>query len=493
MPDAPQSEVTATPASPLRLTIAGASGAGTSALVSCLRAARCRRPLVIADAPDGETHLDDLVAAAATADAGLLVVEASDGLTAAVRRQLLQLSALGVPQLVVVVNKMDGVGWAQTPFDRVAAEARALVDELGLSAAIVVPTAAAADENVTSRTGRAPWYQGPTLVAALEALSAADDPGSEEEARTGTDVADAFEATIVWTEAAPLLPGRTYLLRTATATVTASVVRLKYKTNPANLQRLAATTLVRGDVGVGNLKLERRIAFASDRGRRHASGFILLDQVSGRTAGAGRWHFALRRAENVHWQTLDVDKTARAVLKGQRPCVLWYTGLSGAGKSTIANLVDRRLHDLGRHTYLLDGENVRHGLNKDLGFTDADRVENIRRIGEVAKLMVDAGLIVGTAFISPFRAERGMARALLAEGEFIEVHIDTPLAVAEQRDPKGLYRKARRGVLKNFTGIDSPYEAPQHPDIRVDTTVTTADEAAEQIVALLRERGFLGI
>jgi bifunctional enzyme CysN/CysC len=202
-------------------------------------------------------------------------------------------------------------------------------------------------------------------------------------------------------------------------------------------------------------------------------------------------HFALRRAQNVHWQAIDVNKSARSASKGQRPCVLWYTGLSGAGKSTIANLVDKKLHALGRHTYLLDGDNVRHGLNKDLGFTAADRVENIRRIAEVAKLMVDAGLIVGTAFISPFRAERSMARTLLADGEFIEIFVDTPLGVAEERDPKGLYKKARRGELKNFTGIDSPYEAPENPEIKIDTTATPPEAAADLVISMLEERGIL--
>jgi bifunctional enzyme CysN/CysC len=209
------------------------------------------------------------------------------------------------------------------------------------------------------------------------------------------------------------------------------------------------------------------------------------------TVGAGMLRFALRRAQNVHWQALDVNKTARAAIKGQKACVLWYTGLSGAGKSTIANLVEKNLHSLRRHTYLLDGDNVRHGLNRDLGFTDADRVENIRRIAEVAKLMVDAGLIVSTAFISPFRAERQTARSLLGDGEFIEIYIDTPLLVAEKRDPKGLYKKARRGDLKNFTGIDSPYEPPVEAEIRIDTTNLSPEDAAETIVSYLRQKGIL--
>jgi bifunctional enzyme CysN/CysC len=305
------------------------------------------------------------------------------------------------------------------------------------------------------------------------------------------DVADQFEATLEWTGAQPLLPGRSYAMKTITQTPTATITRLKYRLDPATSQRSPAPKLERNQTGVCNVQLDRPIAFDPHRVNRHTGSFTFVDRSNGEVVGTGKLHFALRRAQNVQWQALDVDKTARAALKSQKPCVLWYTGLSGAGKSTIANLVEKKLHSLKRHTYLLDGDNVRHGLNRDLGFTDADRVENIRRIGEVAKLMVDAGLIVSTAFISPFRAERDMARALLAEGEFIEVFVDTPLGVAEERDPKGLYKKARRGDLKNFTGIDSPYEAPQNPELRVDTTTVSPEDAAEMIVSYLRGRGVL--
>jgi bifunctional enzyme CysN/CysC len=303
------------------------------------------------------------------------------------------------------------------------------------------------------------------------------------------EVSDQFEATVVWMSPSALLPGRNYLLQIGSKTVTATVAPLKYKINPNNLQHLAAAKLDLDEVGVCNLQLDRPVPFDPHRVNRHTGGFLLLDRQSGDTVGAGMLHFALRRAQNVHWQAVDVNKAARSTLKGQRACVIWYTGLSGAGKSTIANLVDKKLHSLNRHTYLLDGDNVRHGLNKDLGFTDVDRVENIRRIAEVARLMVDAGLIVSTAFISPFRAERQMARTLVAEGEFIEIYVATPIEVAEKRDPKGLYKKARRGDLKNFTGIDSPYEAPERPDLTVDTTVASAEDAAAMIVAYLRERG----
>jgi len=257
------------------------------------------------------------------------------------------------------------------------------------------------------------------------------------------------------------------------------------------LERLAAKQLELNEIGVCNLSFDRAIPFDPYAENRETGGFILIDKLSNDTVGAGLLNFALRRAENIHWQALDVNKTARSSLKGQRACVLWFTGLSGAGKSTVANLVEKRLHALGRHTYTLDGDNVRHGLNKDLGFTAADRVENIRRIAEVAKLMVDAGLIVSTAFISPFRAEREMTRYLMPPGEFIEIFVDTPLTIAEQRDPKGLYKKARRGELKNFTGIDSPYEKPENPELWLDTTALSPEAAAEKVVAFLQQRGAL--
>jgi bifunctional enzyme CysN/CysC len=301
-------------------------------------------------------------------------------------------------------------------------------------------------------------------------------------------VANQFEATVVWTDDEPLPPGRTYLLKLGTRTVSASVTDIKHRVNVNTLEKTAAKRLELNEIGLVNLSLDQAIPFEAYADNRQMGGFILIDRLSNRTVGAGMINFALRRADNIHWQHTDVTKASRSALKSQRGQVVWLTGLSGAGKSTIANLVEKRLHALGRHTYLLDGDNVRHGLNKDLGFTEEDRVENIRRVAEVAKLMVDAGLIVLTAFISPFRAERQLARELLDQGEFIEVFIDTPLAVAEARDVKGLYKKARSGQLKNFTGVDSPYEAPETPELRIDTTAIDPIEAAEQIVAWLEGR-----
>jgi bifunctional enzyme CysN/CysC len=305
-------------------------------------------------------------------------------------------------------------------------------------------------------------------------------------AEAPAEVADQFECTIVWMTDEPLLPGRPYLMKIGTRTVSATVTEPKYKVNVNTMEHLAAKQLGLNEIGVCNIALDRAVAFDAYTANRDTGGFILIDRMTNNTVGAGMLHFALRRSHNIHLQHVDVDKAARAQLKGQKPVVLWFTGLSGAGKSTIANLVEKKLFAMGRHSYLLDGDNVRHGLNKDLGFTEADRVENIRRVAEVARLMVDAGLIVLTAFISPFRAERAMARSMLAEGEFVEIHVDTPLAVAEGRDVKGLYGKARRGELANFTGIDSPYEAPEAPELSVNTTDLSAEQAADLVIAKLR-------
>jgi bifunctional enzyme CysN/CysC len=317
-----------------------------------------------------------------------------------------------------------------------------------------------------------------------DVIAAAGDP---------PEAADQFEASIVWMDEHELLPGRGYWLKIGTQTVTATIHEPKYEINVNTLDHLAAKTLGLNAIGVAAIATDREIVFEpytveGASPNRALGGFILIDKLTNATVACGMLHFALRRALNIHRQHLDVSRETHAGLKGQRPAVLWFTGLSGAGKSTIANLVEKKLVARGRHTFLLDGDNVRHGLNRDLGFTEADRIENIRRVGEVARLMADAGLIVLTAFISPFRAERHMVRRMVPEGEFIEIFVDTSLAEAEKRDTKGLYAKARAGELKNFTGIDSPYEPPQAPEIHIDTTEITADEAAGLIVGELMKR-----
>ncbi|MEQ1578348.1 MAG: adenylyl-sulfate kinase, partial [Hyphomicrobium sp.] len=303
------------------------------------------------------------------------------------------------------------------------------------------------------------------------------------------EIADQLAAHIVWAAEDPLLPGRPYRMQCGGQSATASVSTLKYKINSSNLEHVAARQLEKAETGFCNLSISRPIVFDPFEMGGETGQFTLSDTVSGETVGAGLIRFGLRRAENVHWQALSIDKTARATAKLQQPCCLWFTGLSGSGKSTIANLLERKLHSTGRHTYILDGDNVRHGLNRDLGFADADRVENIRRVAEVAKLMVDAGLIVIVSFISPFRAERRMARELFQSGEFLEVFVETPIEVCEARDPKGLYAKARQGLIRNFTGIDSDYELPEAPELRLDTTTAEPADLAERLLAELGGRG----
>ncbi len=355
------------------------------------------------------------------------------------------------------------------PSGRLSRVARILVGDVD------VPAAAAGQSITVTLSDEVDVSRG-------DVLASADAPPA---------IADQFEATIVWMHERPMLQGRSYLLKIGTRTVPATVSPIKYKVNVNTLEHVAARTLELNDIGVCGLQLSHPVVFEPYAESRDLGGFILIDRITNTTVGAGLLHFALRRSQNVHWQALDVHKEARAEIKNQKPCVVWFTGLSGAGKSTIANLVEKRLHAFGCHTYLLDGDNVRHGLNKDLGFTEADRVENIRRVAEVARLMVDAGLIVLVSFISPFRSERRMARELVAEGEFIEVFVDTPLAVAEQRDPKGLYRKARRGELKNFTGVDSPYEPPERSEVTLDTTRLSPEQAARTVLDALERAGVI--
>ncbi|HIZ50980.1 MAG TPA: adenylyl-sulfate kinase, partial [Candidatus Pseudomonas excrementavium] len=315
-----------------------------------------------------------------------------------------------------------------------------------------------------------------------DVIATADEPSS---------VADQFQVTLIWMHEQPMLGGRPYLMKIGGKTVPVTLAAPKYKINVNTLEHLAAKELALNEVGICNLSSSQPVAFDSYQSNRETGSFILIDRLSNATVGAGLIDFSLRRSQNIHMQHTDVGQKERAEQLGQKPVLLWFTGLSGAGKSAIANLLETRLYARGQHTYLLDGDNVRHGLNRDLGFTDADRVENIRRVAEVGKLFVDAGLITLTAFISPFRSEREMARKLLGDDAFLEVFIDTPLAIAEERDPKGLYKKVRRGELKNFTGIDSPYETPENPDIHIDTTRESPEQAVDRIIATLIERGHI--
>ncbi len=528
------------------------------------------RRFIVADTPGHEQYTRNMVTGASTAEAAVVLVDARKGVLEQTRRHAWIAHLLGIRQLILAVNKMDLVGFDEKVFDGVVAQFGAFAAGVGVDVFTAIPLSGLTGDNVLRPASEAmPWYAGPTLLAALEAVPVEADqeaarplrlpvqwvnrphqdfrgfagliaagtvrPGDavrvlpsgtstrvsrvlvgdadvpeapagqsvtvtlvdEVECARGSmivaaeappEVADQFEATIVWMAQEPMLPGRGYWLKLATQTVSAIVHAPKYEIAINSQEHRAAKTLSSNAIGVAEIATDAPIVFEPYVDSRTLGGFILVDKISNATVACGMLHFALRRASNIHWQAIEISREAHAAQKRQRPAVVWLTGLSGAGKSTIANLVEKRLHALGRHSFLLDGDNVRHGLNRDLGFTDADRVENIRRVGEVAKLMADAGLIVITAFISPFRAEREMVRAMLPPGEFIEVFVDTSLAEAERRDPKGLYAKARAGQLANFTGLDSPYEAPEAPQLRIDTGKMSAEEAAEVIMGMVQGR-----
>ena len=522
-----------------------------------------RRKFIVADTPGHEQYTRNMITGASTADLAVILIDARKGVLTQTRRHSYLTHLIGIEHVVLAVNKMDLVGFDQSRFDAIAAEYRSFAKSIGIGTIEAIPISAIGGDNIAARSGRTPWYRGPSLIEYLETVDLnlskdrtaafrmpvqwvnrpnldfrgfagliaggevrAGDPvrvmPSGKTARVSrivafggdlpcavagqsitlclaeeidcsrgdvivaadapAQIADQFEATLVWMADEPLLPGHPYWLKLGTQTATATVQAPKYQVNVNTLEHLAAKTLELNAIGVVNLSTDRPLVFEPYAASRELGGFIVVDKLTNATVAAGMIHFSLRRSQNIHWQALDISRESRARLKNQKPAVLWFTGLSGAGKSTIANLVEKKLHRMNRHTFLLDGDNVRHGLNKDLGFTNADRVENIRRVGEVARLMTDAGLIVITAFISPFRAERQMVRDMIAAGEFIEVFVDTPLIDAEKRDVKGLYKKARAGTLANFTGIDSPYEAPAAPEIHIDTTRTSPQEAADLIV-----------
>jgi bifunctional enzyme CysN/CysC len=527
-----------------------------------------QRAFIVADTPGHEQYTRNMATGASTSELAVILVDARKGILAQTRRHAFICSLLGIRHLVLGINKMDLVAFEQRRFADTTRSFDAFAANLGDVTVTAIPLSARFGDNVTERSARTPWYEGPTLLEHLQSVDIANRnarlpfrfpvqwvnrpdgdfrgfsgtvmsgavapgesvlvAGSGRSARvkeivtfdgvlacaqegdavtltfdTDIDIArgdlladpreppefvDQFAAHVIWMSDHPLVPGRSYLLKIGTRTVPATITALKHRIDVDTLAHLADRTLSLNEVGFCNLSTAVPVAFDPYAVNRDTGAFILIDRFTNETAGAGMIAFGLRRASNIHWQALTVGRPQRAALKEQTPAVLWLTGLSGAGKSTIADAVERKLLALGRHTMLLDGDNVRHGLNRDLGFTDADRVENVRRVGEVAKLMTEAGLIVICSFISPFRAERRMVRELTAPSTFLEIFVDTPLDECIRRDPKGLYAKAKAGRIEHFTGLDSPYEAPEDPEITLVTIGVSPQRAAEEILDELRVR-----
>ena len=531
-----------------------------------------KRKFIVADTPGHVQYTRNMATGASTADLAILLIDARRGVLEQTRRHAFIASSLGIRKLVLAINKMDLQNYEQSVFDDIENDFIEFAEELAAGIEIqAIPMSALEGTNITTKSDKTPWYDGPSLMEYLETVPVDDErlnapfrlpvqyvnrpnldfrgfsgqipsgtvrvgdrvktlPSAKEttvtkiltgdkevqEAVAGesvticfadevdtsrgdlictaeepAEVADQFQTRIFWMSDEKMLPGRRYLLKIGSKTVTAQINETKFRIDMSDLQDRPARDLSLNEVGVCTMSLDQAIPFDAYNDIRETGAFILIDRLTNNTVGMGMIDFALRRAGNIHWQSVDVNKQAHSSQKGQKPAVLWFTGLSGSGKSTIANALQKRLFSIDRHTYLLDGDNVRHGLNRDLGFTDADRVENIRRVAEVSKLMVDAGLVTLVSFISPFRSERRMARNMVEDAEFVEIYVNTPLNVAEQRDVKGLYKRAREGKIKNFTGIDSPYEPPLEAEIEIDTTSMTADEAAELIVDWMKQRGML--
>ncbi|GAB2586946.1 adenylyl-sulfate kinase [Dyella jejuensis] len=519
------------------------------------------RHFVVADCPGHEQYTRNMATGASHADLAVVLVDARKGLLSQTRRHTYICALMGIRTVILAVNKMDLVGYAQDVYDSIRSAYEALARQLGITVVHTLPVAALGGDNVGVRSSHMPWYTGRTLLEHLESVNVAPHesadfrmpvqwvnrpdqsfrgyagtvcggrirPGDEIVVQPGTqrarvarivsadgdlaeaqagnaitltldrevdisrgDViamaicpapeADQFAAHLLWMGDTPLLPNRGYWLKIGARTVNARITAIKHKVDVNTQAQLAAHRLQLNEVGYCNIDLDHPVAFEAYAVNPALGGFILIDRQSHATVACGMLDFALHRAANVHWQHLDISKQVRAQSKGQQPRCLWFTGLSGAGKSTIANLLERRLSAKGYHTYLLDGDNLRHGLNRDLGFTAEARVENVRRVAEVAHLMVDAGLIVLVCVISPFRDERNFARNLFDEGEFVEVFVDTPLEECERRDPKGLYRKARAGEIANFTGIDSPYEVPLAPEVHLQPAELGLEVMVEQLV-----------
>ncbi|MBO6948098.1 MAG: sulfate adenylyltransferase subunit CysN [Rhodospirillales bacterium] len=524
-----------------------------------------KRGFIVADTPGHEQYTRNMVTGASTASLAVILVDARKGILTQTRRHTFIAHLLGIRHVLLCVNKMDLVGFAEDTFREIETGYLQFTDNLDFESVTAVPVSALNGDNVTGKSAQIPWFNGKCVLDFLETvqvdagkdrtgarlpvqwvcrpdgdfrgfagtvagailkpgdavriepdgaethIQAIENEGEKldeavpgqavmvtladhvdvargdviRHAESAMQTADQVQAHVVWMSENPMIPGRQYHLKLASAAARASITDLKYAININTLEHVAAKTLELNDVAVCNLSFDRRVAFDAYKDCPETGAFILIDRETNETVGAGMIDFALRRALNLTKQKLSLDKEMRAEALGQKPAVLWFTGLSGAGKSTVANIVDQKLRLAGRHTYMLDGDNVRHGLNRDLGFTDADRVENIRRIAEVAKLFVDAGMIVLVSAISPFRSDRDMARDLLQPGEFFEIHIDASLATCEARDPKGLYARARKGEIANFTGISSPYEPPAKPELRIDADTTAPEAAADLVLALL--------
>jgi bifunctional enzyme CysN/CysC len=504
-----------------------------------------KRKFIVADTPGHEQYTRNMATGASNADLALVLIDARKGVLTQTRRHSFILSLIGVKHVVLVVNKIDLVGYDQAVFDEIASEYRAFAEPLGFKTLEAVPVSALRGDNILVPSGNMPWYSGPALVPYLETIDVAEDrtaqtfrfpvqwvnrpdldfrgfsgtvasgsiavgddvliassrkpaaikrivtmDGDLQQAVAGQAVtlvldrevdvsrgdvltrpgetpefSNQFQARLIWMSEESAFPGRSYLLKVGSQIVPATITDLKFRTNVNTLEHTAATKIDLNEVATVTIATDKPIAFDAYAANALTGGFILVDRLSNATLGAGIIEFGLRRAQNLTYQSFDVNRDVRARMKGQTARIVWFTGLSGSGKSSIANLLEKRLAAEGRHAYILDGDNVRHGLNKDLGFTEAARVENIRRVAEVARLMADAGLIVLVSFISPFEKERRLAREIAGDIDFCEVYVDTPLEVCEARDPKGLYKRARAGEIKNFTGIDSPFEPPQAPEL----------------------------
>ena len=529
------------------------------------------RSFIVADTPGHEQYTRNMATGASNADLAIILVDARKGLLTQTFRHSIIVSLIGIKHVVLAVNKIDLADYSQAVFDTIVAAFRAFAAKLDFKSITAIPLSARHGDNVSEKSARMPWYDGPHLLAHLEVADVEQDrsgnpfrmpvqwvnrphldfrgftgtiasgrigkgdeitvaasgktsrvarivtaDGDLDEASAGQavtltladevdvargdilctprqrpQVADQFAAHLIWMSEDKLLPGRSYLMKAASRTLPVTVTDLKHRVDVNSLDKLAAKTLALNEVGVCNLSASMPFAFDPYAENPVTGAFILIDRTTNATAAAGMIDFGLRRATNVHAQAMTVTRQARAQIKHQKPAIVWFTGLSGSGKSTIANIVEARLHGEGVHTLMLDGDNVRHGLNKDLGFTDADRVENIRRVGEVAKLMTEAGLVVLCSFISPFRAERQMVRELAEPGEFIEVFVDTPIEECIARDPKGLYKRALAGEIKNFTGISQLYEAPQHAELHLHTSGHTPEAMAQRVMDALRQAGIV--